>query len=144
MTFPGVQETLMGIGMNDAICDQLEKFTSRRFALNTYANFLLQYGVTVMKASVQDYYAKMDEVFNVAKSSQSSQVSEDELKMLINEFKSIQHVPTDPWEQLNGALLTMYSTWYGERAVRYRTEILDLPSHQGVALCVQEMLFGGK
>jgi phosphoenolpyruvate synthase/pyruvate phosphate dikinase len=143
MSFPGIQETLLGIGLNDSVCENLARFTSRRFALNLYANYLLQFGVSIKQAPLESYNQK---IYDIVKTSRSEGyvVTEEELRTLICEFKAIQKIPDDPWEQLEEAICGMYRTWYADKAVKYRTTVLNVPRHHGVALIVQEMIFGGK
>jgi pyruvate,orthophosphate dikinase len=49
LSFPGIQETVLGIGLNDMVCEYLCKVSSTRFGLNSYANFLMRFGTAVLK-----------------------------------------------------------------------------------------------
>lgn len=82
LSFPGLQETVLGIGLNDAICDHLGSLTSTRYALNAYANFLLRFGTAVLKADVTRYYKVITDVVT-AKGRKTPFLGSDDLRHLI-------------------------------------------------------------
>ena len=93
LSFPGVQETVLGIGMNDFICEHLGHITSTRYALNAYANFLLRFGTAVMKADVKKYYDLINEVVT-ANGRKSAFLTSEDLRYLIAGMPSLKNTLT--------------------------------------------------
>jgi pyruvate,orthophosphate dikinase len=140
---PGVMESVVALGMNDEVAQHLSNITDRRFALHTYARFLFQFGCTILGASAKDYYSILNEV-SCQTITSGGTLSADNLAYIINEFKKIQTVPDDPWEQLRMAITEAYDAWFDNKNTLLREDALNLPS-SGVcpAICLQAMVFGG-
>ena len=82
LSFPGVQETVLGIGLNDAVCEHLASVTSMRYALNAYANFLMRFGTAVLKADIKRYYKIIGDVVTVS-GRQSAYLTAEDLRHLV-------------------------------------------------------------
>jgi len=82
LSFPGVQETVLGIGLNDAVCEHLASVTSTRYALNAYANFLMRFGTAVLKADIKRYYKVIGDVVTVS-GRQSAYLTAEDLRHLV-------------------------------------------------------------
>jgi phosphoenolpyruvate synthase/pyruvate phosphate dikinase len=136
-------ESVVALGMNDDIAQHLTNITDRRFALHTYARFLFQFGCTILGAPAKNYYDVLNEV-SCKSIAHGGSLSADNLAYIIQEFKKIQSVPEDPWEQLKIAIGEAYDAWFDTKNVMLREEALSLPS-SGIypALCLQAMVFGG-
>jgi hypothetical protein len=143
LTFPGIQESVLGIGFNDEVCQNLATFTSARFAWNSFANFILRFGIAVLNVPPTAYYKCLCDVI-IQTGRTHSELSTEDLKLLVTEFQIIQLIPSDVHEQLRLSICAAYATWFQEKSRRIRNEIMEIPSKsQGVALCVQAMVFGG-
>jgi hypothetical protein len=137
----GVHETVLGIGMNDMVCLHLGNATSPRFALQVYANFLLRFGSSVMGIPASRYYDVISEFVIISKK-KFSQFDIEELQDLVSRFKGIQPISENVWDQLRLAIISIYSIWFSDKAEFYRNEVLSLLPNQGVAICIQTMVFG--
>lgn len=142
--FPGVQETVHGIGLNSFVCENLANLTNSRFALNAYANFLMRFGCAVLKADISKYHLAISNAVNSSSgdiaSSNSGVLSADDLRVLIREFKLIQEVPDNVWTQLHMVISMAYKSWASPRAVQLRHE---LDCTDNIAVIVQSMVYGG-
>ena len=127
--------------MNDAVCEHLANSTSARFAMYVYVNFLMGFGTAVFKVPAVQYYKAMNDLV-IQSGKKFSQLDVDELKVIAGLFKAIQPIPINVWEQLQLALKSIYSTWFSEKAVTFRSEVYNLSQDPGVAIIAQCMIFG--
>jgi hypothetical protein len=140
-SIPGVKESCLGIGLNDDVVEHLAKGTSPRFAFNTYCHFLLRFGSLILGAPRASYHQVL-KAFVDRTGRTGTQLTEEDLVFIANEFKTIQTVPADPYEQLELAIREMYCFWYSTTAIQYRCDALDISDELGLALIVQSMVFG--
>jgi pyruvate,orthophosphate dikinase len=138
---PGVKESCLGLGMNDLVVQHLAKGTSERFAYNTYAHFLLRFGTLILGVP-RDRYHNILSDFVTTTGRSGNQLTISDLLLIVEKFKEVQAVPSEPYEQLELAVREAYCFWFSKQAVDYRMEALDIDREVGVAIIVQAMVFG--
>ena len=157
-SMPGMMDTILNLGLNDETVQGLIAASgNERFAYDCYRRFVQMYGDVVM--GVQKRAGEHHEPFEVVIESLKNEmfpgkknVSDTELdaaalKELTNRFKKLvrertgREFPTDPREQLIGAVGAVFNSWMNERACIYRQKY-NIPTEWGTAVNVQSMVFG--
>jgi len=154
VSMPGMMDTVLNLGLNDdAVVGLARKSNNERFAWDSYRRFVQMYGDVVlgMKPESKDDVDPFEEIIDELKESQGVQndteLTTADLQELVKRFKAAvkkatdQDFPTDPWEQLWGAIKAVFSSWENERAIVYR-RINKIPEDWGTAVNVQAMVFG--
>lgn len=158
-SMPGMMDTVLNIGLNDeTIQGLIAESGDERFAYDAYRRLVMMYAdVVIEKAGGMDP-AKgigirkiMDERLEEVKKEKGveldTELSADDLKKLVKEFKALtkkhlkQDFPENPWEQLMGGVGAVFASWNGKRAIEYR-RIESIPDEWGTAVNVQAMVFG--
>jgi len=152
-SMPGMMDTVLNIGLNDASVVGLAKQTSdERFAYDSYRRLIQMYGRIVL-----DIDAKLfDDAFELAKhqsgataAQSDASVPAEALRELVGTYKTIveeatgRAFPEDPKAQLRGAIEAVFRSWNGARAVAYRVRE-RIPHDLGTAVNVQAMVFGNR
>jgi pyruvate,orthophosphate dikinase len=157
-SMPGMMDTILNLGLNDQTVLALEKASGNpRFAWDCYRRFIQMYGDVVMgvqKSAGEDHepfevvIEKLKgELFPGQQHVEDTQIDANGLKELVLRFKALvkertgQEFPTDPWEQLKGAVGAVFGSWMNDRAIVYRRKY-NIPSEWGTAVNVQSMVFG--
>ncbi len=153
-SMPGMMDTVLNLGLNDKIAEGLAKLSGNpRFAWDSYRRFVQMYGDVVLDLKPQnkedqDPFEVIIEAKKEAKGVHlDTQLSTDDLKELVTEFKAAikektgRDFPTDPMEQLWGAIGAVFGSWMNDRAIRYR-KLNDIPEEWGTAVNVQSMVYG--
>ncbi|MCU0800138.1 MAG: pyruvate, phosphate dikinase, partial [Candidatus Thermoplasmatota archaeon] len=153
-SMPGMMDTILNLGINEDIVMGLSSSTGDdRFAWDSYRRFIQMYGDVVMglkpesKDDTDPFEEIMDELKDEKGVKQDTELTASDLKVLSRRFKEIikkkkgVEFPTDPWEQLWGAIGAVFSSWMNDRARKYR-ELNDIPVEWGTAVNVQAMVFG--
>jgi pyruvate,orthophosphate dikinase len=153
-SMPGMMDTILNLGLNDeAVAGLAARSGNERFAWDSYRRFIQMYGDVVMglKPTSKEEHDPFEVVIDVLKTQRGVQLDTElnaaDLQQLVQRFKSLIHsrlgrdFPTDPWEQLWGAVLAVFESWNNERAKVYR-ELNDIPESWGTAVNVQAMVFG--
>ncbi|MEZ4912161.1 MAG: pyruvate, phosphate dikinase [Saprospiraceae bacterium] len=158
-SMPGMMDTVLNIGLNDeTVLGLIAKSGDERFAYDAYRRLIMMYAdVVIEKAGglepakgkgirkIMD--EKMEELKHKRGVSLDTDLSADDLKKLVKEFKTLtkkylnQEFPDNPWDQLMGGIGAVFASWNGKRAVEYR-KIEKIPSDWGTAVNVQAMVFG--
>lgn len=154
VSMPGMMDTVLNLGLNDEVVLGLAKKTNNeRFAWDSYRRFIQMYGGVVlgMKPRSKDDIDPFEEIIEHLKEKRDIELDTDftvqDLKDLVYDFKDtvkkrIGHdFPTDPWEQLWGAVIAVFNSWNGSRAKYYRT-MHGYPAEWGTAVNVQAMVYG--
>ena len=102
---PGVASTALNVGINDRICKAIAQRAGGRFAYDTYARFLLYYGVIVHNKNPEVYF---DVLTNIVAKSGRDRLLVSDLQTVISEFKQIQEAPDDPFEQVLSVVKAIY------------------------------------
>ena len=157
-SMPGMMDTILNLGLNDeTVHGLISASQNERFAYDCYRRFIQMYGDVVM--GVQKRADEHHEPFEVVITSLKNEiwpnrkdVSDTELdasslKELVNRFKKLvndrtgKSFPSDPREQLRGAVGAVFGSWMNERAIIYRNKY-NIPTEWGTAVNVQSMVFG--
>lgn len=147
-SMPGMMDTVLNLGLNDETVLALARQAGdERFAYDSYRRFIQMYGDVVMGVD----HDLFEEILDVAKANggheQDTDLSADELQLLIDEYKNLiareldSEFPQDPTEQLWGAIGAVFSSWMNQRAITYR-KLHNIPVEWGTAVNVQAMVFG--
>jgi pyruvate,orthophosphate dikinase len=153
-SMPGMMDTILNLGLNDdAVEGMIKKTGNPRFAWDSYRRFVQMYGDVVLglkpasKEDMDPFEVIIDEVKEAKGVELDTQLTVDDLKELVVKFKAAvkkttgREFPTDPWEQLWGAVMAVFDSWNNERAIYYR-KLNRIPDEWGTAVNVQAMVFG--
>ncbi len=153
-SMPGMMDTILNLGLNDeAVAGLARKAGNERFAWDSYRRFVQMYGDVVMglKPVSKEEHDPFEVVIDMLKENKGveldTQLDTADLKELVARFKALirartgRDFPTDPWEQLWGAVGAVFESWNNDRAQVYR-ELNDIPQSWGTAVNVQAMVFG--
>lgn len=154
VSMPGMMDTILNLGLNDEAVEGLIKRTGNaRFAWDSYRRFIQMYGDVVMgmKPQSKEDHDPFEEIIDNIKKEKGvendTDLTTDDLKELVKQFKVAvkektgQDFPTCPWEQLWGAVCSVFDSWMNERAILYR-QMNKYPAEWGTAVTVQAMVFG--
>jgi len=147
-SMPGMMDTILNLGMNDTVVEAFaEKTGNPRFAYDSYRRFIQMYSDVVMEVGKSYFEELIDEMKDARGVKQDVELTADDLKQLAAEFKAQYKAkigtdfPSDPVEQLFGAIKAVFRSWDNPRAVYYR-RMNDIPGDWGTAVNVQSMVFG--
>jgi pyruvate,orthophosphate dikinase len=155
-SMPGMMDTILNLGLNDETAAGLAAASgNERFAFDSYRRFVAMYGDVVleMKPERKEDHDPFEVLLSAKKLSVGVKVDSElpasALKELVAEFKAAikQHkgvdFPTNPIDQLTGAIKAVFRSWENDRANVYR-KLNNIPSDWGTAVNVQAMVFGNK
>ena len=153
-SMPGMMDTILNLGLNDEVVEGLARKTGNpRFAYDAYRRFVQMYGDVVLgmkpvnKEDVDPFEAIIDEVKEAKGVKLDNELEVEDLKELVVRFKKAiveqtkKEFPTDPMEQLWGAICAVFDSWMNERAILYR-KMEGIPAEWGTAVTVMAMVFG--
>ena len=153
-SMPGMMDTILNLGLNDEVVVGLAKKTNNeRFAYDSYRRFVQMYGDVVlgMKPENKEDIDPFEEIIQQVKSERNikldNEMNVDELKKLVVLFKKAikertgADFPSNPMEQLWGAICAVFDSWMNERAILYR-KMEGIPQEWGTAVSVMAMVFG--
>ncbi len=156
-SMPGMMDTILNLGLNDDTVLALEKATRNpRFAWDCYRRFIQMYGDVVLgvqKRAGEDH-EPFETVIEHLKQERyglacldDTKLATSDLKELVIRFKELvrqrtgKAFPSDPWDQLTGAIGAVFGSWMNDRAIVYRRKY-GIPHEWGTAVSVQAMVFG--
>ena len=158
-SMPGMMDTILNLGLNDETVEALASASGNsRFAWDCYRRFIQMYGDVVMgvqklpsedhdpfEAIIENF---KKEIFPKEKGEvDDSRITTEQMKELVGRFKTLvkkrsgKDFPTCPWEQLEGSVGAVFSSWMNDRAIVYRRKY-GIPAEWGTAVNVQAMVFG--
>ena len=158
-SMPGMMDTVLNIGLNDeTVLGLIENSGDARFAYDAYRRLVMMYSDVVIEKACGMEPAKgkgirklMDERLEEVKKergvSLDTELSAEDLKKLVKEFKALTkkylkvEFPENPWDQLMGGIGAVFASWNGKRAIEYR-KIERIPDDWGTAVNVQAMVYG--
>ncbi|MBP6065951.1 pyruvate, phosphate dikinase [Bacteroides sp.] len=153
-SMPGMMDTILNLGLNDEVVEGLARKTGNaRFAWDSYRRFVQMYGDVVlgMKPTNKEDNDPFEEIIEEVKQAKGvqldNQLEVEDLKELVRRFKAAvttqtgREFPTDAYEQLWGAICSVFNSWMNDRAILYR-KMEGIPSEWGTAVSVQAMVFG--
>ena len=147
-SMPGMMDTILNLGLNEEVVGVLaEKSKNPRWAWDCYRRFIQMYSDVVMEVGKKYFEQLIDDMKKKKGVTQDIELDADDLKELANEFKAEykekigNDFPSDPKEQLMGAVKAVFRSWDNPRANVYRRDN-DIPYSWGTAVNVQAMAFG--
>lgn len=147
-SMPGMMDTILNLGLNEEVVEVLSKKSGNpRWAWDCYRRFIQMYSDVVMEVGKKYFEQLIDAMKEKKGVTQDVELTADDLKELAGQFKAEykakigQDFPTDPKEQLFGAIKAVFRSWDNPRANYYRMQN-DIPYSWGTAVNVQMMAFG--
>ena len=147
-SMPGMMDTILNLGLNDEVVVGFAKLTNNeRFAYDSYRRFIQMYADVVEEVPKAKFEEIIDELKEAKGVVNDTELDADDLKVMVQRFKDYYYeqkgccFPTDPNEQLIGAVKAVFRSWDNPRANYYR-RMNDIPYTWGTAVNVQMMVFG--
>ena len=147
-SMPGMMDTILNLGLNEDVVEVMAaKSGNPRWAYDCYRRFIQMYSDVVMEVGKKYFEVLIDEMKEKKGVTQDVDLTAEDLKELAEQFKAEYknkigaEFPTDPKEQLMGAVQAVFRSWDNPRANIYRREN-DIPYSWGTAVNVQSMAFG--
>ena len=147
-SMPGMMDTILNLGLNEDVVNVIaEKSNNPRWAWDCYRRFIQMYSDVVMEVGKKYFEQLIDEMKEKKGVKQDVELDAEDLKELAKQFKEEykakigEDFPTDPKEQLMGAVKAVFRSWDNPRANVYRRDN-DIPYSWGTAVNVQAMAFG--
>ena len=147
-SMPGMMDTILNLGLNEDVVNAIaEKSGNPRWAWDCYRRFIQMYSDVVMEVGKKYFEELIDKMKAEKGVTQDVELTADDLKELASQFKAEYkekigtEFPTDPKEQLMGAIMAVFRSWDNPRANVYRRDN-DIPYSWGTAVNVQSMAFG--
>ena len=147
-SMPGMMDTILNLGLNEQVVEALAaKSGNPRWAWDCYRRFIQMYSDVVMEVGKKYFEQLIDEMKAKKGVTQDVELTAEDLKELAAQFKAEykekigEDFPTDPKEQLMGAIKAVFRSWDNPRANVYRRDN-DIPYSWGTAVNVQMMAFG--
>jgi len=153
-SMPGMMDTILNLGLNDITVEGLKAKTGNgRFAYDSYRRFVQMYGDVVMgvqkrsENETDPFEHVLEGVKHERGVHEDTDLGEDDLKEVIKRYRALikertgKAFPTDPYQQLQGAIGAVFGSWMNERANIYRAKY-GIPDEWGTAVNVQCMVFG--
>ena len=153
-SMPGMMDTILNLGLNDEVAaGMVEKTQNPHFVYDSYRRFVQMYGDVVLgmkpvnKEDIDPFEAIIEKVKEEQGVTLDKDLSVESLKRLVELFKEAikeqtgHDFPTDPKEQLWGAICAVFRSWMNERAILYR-KMEGIPDEWGTAVSVMAMVFG--
>ena len=147
-SMPGMMDTILNLGLNEDVVEVMAKKSGNpRWAYDCYRRFIQMYSDVVMEVGKKYFEALIDEMKEAKGVKLDVELTAEDLKELANQFKAEYknkigaEFPSDPKEQLMGAIKAVFRSWDNPRANVYRRDN-DIPYSWGTAVNVQSMAFG--
>ena len=147
-SMPGMMDTILNLGLNEEVVEAIAKKSNNpRWAWDCYRRFIQMYSDVVMEVGKKYFEQLIDQMKTKKGVTQDVELDADDLKELAGQFKAEykekigEDFPTDPKEQLMGAIKAVFRSWDNPRANVYRRDN-DIPYSWGTAVNVQMMAFG--
>ena len=147
-SMPGMMDTILNLGLNEEVVNVIaEKSNNPRWAWDCYRRFIQMYSDVVMEVGKKYFEQLIDQMKEKKGVTLDVELTADDLKELAGQFKAEykakigEDFPTDPKEQLMGAIKAVFRSWDNPRANVYRRDN-DIPYSWGTAVNVQSMAFG--
>lgn len=147
-SMPGMMDTILNLGLNEEVVEVMAKRSGNpRWAYDCYRRFIQMYSDVVMEVGKKYFEVLIDGMKEKRQVHQDTDLTADDLKTLAGQFKAEYkskigvEFPSDPKEQLMGAIKAVFRSWNNNRAIVYR-RMNDIPGSWGTAVNIQEMVFG--
>ncbi len=147
-SMPGMMDTILNLGLNEQVVEVIAKQSNNpRWAWDCYRRFIQMYSDVVMEVGKKYFEQLIDQMKEKKGVTLDVDLTADDLKELAGQFKAEykskigSDFPSDPKEQLMGAIKAVFRSWDNPRANIYRRDN-DIPYSWGTAVNVQSMAFG--
>ena len=147
-SMPGMMDTILNLGLNEEVVEVMAKKSGNpRWAYDCYRRFIQMYSDVVMEVGKKYFEELIDKMKEEKGVTMDTELTAEDLKELANQFKAEykaklgEDFPSDPKEQLMGAVKAVFRSWDNPRANVYR-RMNDIPYSWGTAVNVQMMAFG--
>ena len=147
-SMPGMMDTILNLGLNEEVVEVMAKKSGNpRWAYDCYRRFIQMYSDVVMEVGKKYFEQLIDEMKEKKGVKMDTELTAEDLKTLAEQFKAEykskigQDFPSDPKDQLMGAIKAVFRSWNNPRAIVYR-RMNDIPYSWGTAVNVQMMAFG--
>ncbi len=147
-SMPGMMDTILNLGLNDTVVEVMAKKSGNpRWAYDCYRRFIQMYSDVVMEVGKKFFEELIDKMKEEKGIVQDTELTANDLKTLAEQFKAEYKAkigsdfPSDPKEQLMGAVKAVFRSWDNPRANYYRMQN-EIPYSWGTAVNVQAMAFG--
>ncbi|MDR1065545.1 MAG: pyruvate, phosphate dikinase, partial [Oscillospiraceae bacterium] len=148
VSMPGMMDTILNLGLNDGVTETMARRSGNpRWAYDCLRRFIQMYSDVVSEIDKKLFEAHIDEIKLRRGVTEDVDLTAEDLKELAERFKAEYRArvgsefPSEPREQLIGAVKAVFRSWNNERAVVYRRRN-DIPASWGTAVNIQEMVFG--
>jgi pyruvate,orthophosphate dikinase len=148
LSMPGMMNTILNLGLTDVAVEGLAKKTGNpRFAYDGYRRLIDMFGSTAMGVDHEHFEHELDSLKKKKGVKLDTDLSADDLKALVESYKAVyqkhtgEPFPQDPKDQLWKAIMAVFNSWMGNKAVEYR-RIERITGLKGTAVNVQAMVFG--
>ncbi|MEW6255951.1 MAG: pyruvate, phosphate dikinase [Pseudomonadota bacterium] len=146
-SMPGMMDTVLNLGLNDATVEAVAKLADRRFAFDSYRRFITMYSDVVLGVDHHHFEELLDAYKLQNGHTLDTDLDADDWADLVGQYKAKvlkelgKPFPQDPHEQLWGAIGAVFGSWMNQRAITYR-RLHSIPESWGTAVNVQAMVFG--
>jgi pyruvate,orthophosphate dikinase len=148
VSMPGMMDTILNLGLNDTTVQGLIKFSGNaKFAYDSYRRFVQMYSNVVLGMDYSNFEEILDRKKKEKGVTLDNELDAEDLKAIVGEYKELVksklnvEFPTDPWDQLRGAIDAVFSSWMNPRAITYR-KLNKISEDWGTAVNVQSMVYG--
>jgi pyruvate,orthophosphate dikinase len=146
-SMPGMMDTVLNLGLNDATVAALAAAADERFAWDSYRRFIQMYGNVVLGVEHHEFESILDIEREKRGAASDTDLKADDWERIVALYKALvedtlgKPFPQAPDEQLWGAIGAVFGSWMNARAIAYR-QLHDIPASWGTAVNVQAMVFG--
>ncbi|MFN7054557.1 pyruvate, phosphate dikinase [Hyphomonas sp.] len=146
-SMPGMMDTVLNLGLNEAVAAGLAEKAGGRFAYDSYRRFIHMYSNVVLGLDHEEFEHILSSYKERKEFELDTELDADDWKEIIVRYKKAveedlgRPFPEDPREQLWGAISAVFNSWMSDRAIIYR-KLNDIPESWGTAVNVQAMVFG--
>jgi len=142
VSMPGMMNTILNLGMNDAIAEGLARKTDNpRFAYDCYRRFIQMFADVVLGVDGNPFERELERYKTARGKAQDTDLTAEDWLAIVGIYKDLANFPQDPAVQLRRAIEAVFLSWNTQRAIFYR-EMHNIPETLGTAVCVQAMVFG--
>ncbi len=148
LSMPGMMNTILNLGLSDVSVEGMAKKTGNvRFAYDGYRRLIDMFGSTAMGVDHEHFEHELSALKKERGVALDTDLSADDLKVLVEKYKAVykkstgEDFPQDPKDQLWKAIMAVFNSWMGKKAVEYR-RIERITGLKGTAVNVQAMVFG--
>lgn len=147
-SMPGMMDTILNLGLNEQTVEGLAKRSGdARFAYDSWRRFIQMYASVVLDLEHHDFEDIIDDAKRARGVKTDTELTAEDWKTIIGQYQKLvlqktgKPFPSDPQEQLWGAIGAVFGSWMNQRAITYR-RLHDIPASWGTAVNVQAMVFG--